>query len=493
MIISTYFLFDLTMLRVRQVIPFLDLLTMVKILPSPQILKATDISNHGTAPRLATLLGFSDYGLFMEKIFHESLNDIPDYHNMKLNYIPSEYHSKFIIKDYEKYGKLFRDHFVDAVSVKEQVEWTCEKDNIQGHPDVVYGDTVYDIKTSGQFNYMRKDTRYQLLAYYCLAQITGNTHINNVGIIAPFQNKIITYDLEKWDWKKYWSKMCEAGNLLLEQRKMWLCQDLEYIVFMQMVNATVGSHIGKTNVGLRCKQRPGIPFQFFISGNTNTNIKYTPAFEKTVKSISGSNPLFIHAPYSLNLSNPYESKKVDNKDGNMWVCKKYSKILDFGNRTGIGGVVIHTGRMGSSKEKEDRIDEETAVKNMRDSIIECSKSVVSCVILLETPAGQKGETLDSIDKFVDFYKSLPDEIKWSVQVCVDTCHVFANGFDPYNYLVRLKDEGIPIGLIHYNESKMKCGCRKDRHAPVGGGWIGFETMNKVLGFSLDNNIPCVFE
>nr|QBK89915.1 MAG: AP (apurinic) endonuclease family 2 [Pithovirus LCPAC101] len=485
--------------RVRQIIPFMDMLSMKGVLPSPQILKAKDVPNAGVAPRFASVIGYSTFGLFMEKVFHESLEDIPNCNNL-IDYIPPDIRHKFKVEDYDKYIKLFCTYFKGNV-VKEQVEWNYYHSSessgvlkvldgrvadISGHPDVVCGDCVYDIKTSGQFTAMRKSTRHQLLMYFCLAQLTGNTHITKVGIIAPLQNKIVTYDLSEWKWNKYWLLVLQARDLDIEQSKMWPTEhNLEYISFFQLQSVMVGSHVGKTNIELACKERPGIPFQFFVSGNINSNIKYNKAFENKITRLSKVNPLFIHAPYVLNLSK-MSNDKSEKEGDDMWVCEKYSKFIEFGNLTGVKGVVIHTGR-------QVKLDKETAMLNMRKSIIKSCDSVKGCVILLETPAGQKGELLDDIDEFIDFWKSLPDEVKPKIQVCVDTCHIFSNGYNPFEYIKKVHNSGVPIGLVHYNESKMKLGSRKDRHGSIGSGWIGFDIMNKVLLFCLDNHIPCVYE
>jgi deoxyribonuclease-4 len=50
-----------------------------------------------------------------------------------------------------------------------------------------------------------------------------------------------------------------------------------------------------------------------------------------------------------------------------------------------------------------------------------------------------------------------------------------------------------VKLIHYNDSLDPCGACKVRHAFVGTGHIGFETMQQIAQFCLHHNLPMVIE
>jgi deoxyribonuclease-4 len=90
--------------------------------------------------------------------------------------------------------------------------------------------------------------------------------------------------------------------------------------------------------------------------------------------------------------------------------------------------------------------------------------------LLETPAGAGTELLTKIEDFINFVKKINHP---NFGICMDTCHVFASGYDPYNYLCKLiENDLIPI-LIHFNDSKMELASRKDRHEFIGKGKIPF--------------------
>lgn len=57
----------------------------------------------------------------------------------------------------------------------------------------------------------------------------------------------------------------------------------------------------------------------------------------------------------------------------------------------------------------------------------------------------------------------------------------------------LIEKKIPIGLIHYNDSKVQKGVKRDLHAPIGRGYIGFKSLFKVIIWANQNEIPCLTE
>jgi deoxyribonuclease-4 len=116
-----------------------------------------------------------------------------------------------------------------------------------------------------------------------------------------------------------------------------------------------------------------------------------------------------------------------------------------------------------------------------------------CPLLLETPAGEKGELCSSRNDLIGFFSALPERVKSRVGLCVDTCHVFSAGYLPDEYIQGLDRTGIQIKLFHYNDSYYDRNCRRDCHAPVGEGYVGLSSMQAVLVYAMQNKIPCVTE
>jgi deoxyribonuclease-4 len=84
-------------------------------------------------------------------------------------------------------------------------------------------------------------------------------------------------------------------------------------------------------------------------------------------------------------------------------------------------------------------------------------------------------------------------------VCLDTCHIYAAGYDIINDLDGVLDQfdGI-IGLerlraIHLNDSLTPFGTHKDRHAKIGAGTLGLEAIVNVINHPRLRGLPFYLE
>jgi deoxyribonuclease-4 len=119
--------------------------------------------------------------------------------------------------------------------------------------------------------------------------------------------------------------------------------------------------------------------------------------------------------------------------------------------------------------------------------------------LLETTAGQ-GTTLGrSFEEIAAIIERV--EQKERVGVCLDTCHVFAAGYDfrtPELYGEMMSHFDATIGLdrlkaIHLNDSKNPLGSNKDRHDHIGDGEIGLEGFRQFMNDGRLAGIPGILE
>lgn len=192
--------------------------------------------------------------------------------------------------------------------------------------------------------------------------------------------------------------------------------------------------------------------------------------------------VFIHSIYLINLARPAE--EIQSALTNLKWEFKYGPLM------GIKGVVVHVG-------KSLKMKKEIAIQNMKDNIISLFPHISEeCPFLLETPAGQGTELFTKISELAQFYKDLTSntEHKNKIKICIDTCHVFASGYEPDEYIEQwIKTFPESLVLIHFNDSKEIKGSKKDRHALYGKGHIGLEKMTKILYFGIDNKIPMVIE
>lgn len=243
----------------------------------------------------------------------------------------------------------------------------------------------------------------------------------------------------------------------------------------------IGCHISKKSSLLdTVKSFPNYsPYQIFLNGPQNSKISVKDDdVIKTGEYVRNNNlSVFIHSPYILNLATEFTE--------DSWQYKLFKTYLETGVRMNARGVVIHVA-------KHTKQSYSSAIETMKKNL-EMFKEFASieCPILLETPAGQGTETLKDMKEFCEFVKQFEDE---RVRICLDTCHVFACGHNPLEYLNTLKEDynGL-LKLVHYNDSQDMCGSCLDRHAYIGTGKIGIKQMTQIAHYCKVNNIPMVIE
>jgi len=198
-------------------------------------------------------------------------------------------------------------------------------------------------------------------------------------------------------------------------------------------------------------------------------------------------PILTHASYLINLATTNEEFHRKSIDAMI-------DELDRAERLGIHAVVLHPGaHLGAGVDAGldqiarslDRIH--AAIPNHR------------VVTLLETAAGQGsclGCTFEELGRIID---AVDD--KRRVGICIDTCHIFAAGYD-----IRTRDgyertiaeveqhAGIDnVGAFHLNDSKKPLGSRVDRHEHIGDGEIGLDAFRFLLNDERFRRIPKLLE
>lgn len=120
-------------------------------------------------------------------------------------------------------------------------------------------------------------------------------------------------------------------------------------------------------------------------------------------------------------------------------------------------------------------------------------------ILLEATAGQGsavGHRFEHLAYIIDkVHKKIP------IGVCIDTCHIFAAGYDlrtAHACDATLKEFDKVVGLtylnaFHLNDSVKGLGSRVDRHAILGGGEIGLECFKFLMNDPRTRHVPKYLE
>ena len=120
-------------------------------------------------------------------------------------------------------------------------------------------------------------------------------------------------------------------------------------------------------------------------------------------------------------------------------------------------------------------------------------------LLLETTAGQGSSVGYSFEHLAYIIKNLEKQIP--IGVCMDTCHLFAAGYDIRTaeaWEKTLSEFDRMVGLpflyaFHLNDSAKDLGTRVDRHQPIGEGKIGWECFRFLMTDSRTRHLPKYLE
>lgn len=121
------------------------------------------------------------------------------------------------------------------------------------------------------------------------------------------------------------------------------------------------------------------------------------------------------------------------------------------------------------------------------------------VLCLETTAGtgtHLGVRFEELAAIIDRVDN-----RAMMGVCLDTCHVFAAGYDlagAEGYADMMGSLAETVGLerlkvLHLNDSKTALGSRRDRHEQIGAGCIGLRGFRNLLADPRLRGVPMILE
>ena len=211
------------------------------------------------------------------------------------------------------------------------------------------------------------------------------------------------------------------------------------------------------------------------------------AFRANLKA-TGIGPVVAHTCYLVNLAAARPS---------LWKksVAAFREEMDRAGRLGIPYLVTHPGSHAGAGEAEGirRVGE---ALNVLHAALPRHGGVQ---ILLETTAGQ-GSSLGY--RFEQLAAILDRVVRADrVGICLDTCHVFAAGYDirtTDGYRKTMRELDACLGLhrlkaIHLNDSLQGLGSRVDRHAHIGDGRMGLEPFRCLVNDPALRGIPMILE
>jgi len=159
------------------------------------------------------------------------------------------------------------------------------------------------------------------------------------------------------------------------------------------------------------------------------------------------------------------------------------------DRLGIPSLVFHPGTHPSEKE---------GIALVAEAMVRALEEVPGKArLVVETTAGQGDNLGWRFEQVAALRDAVPGARRRRVGVCVDTCHVWAAGYDirsedGYERTLEELDRVIGIGNVkafHLNDSKKGLGCRVDRHEHIGEGALGLEPFRRLVNDARFAEVP----
>ncbi|TEW53881.1 deoxyribonuclease IV [Psychromonas sp. RZ22] len=193
-----------------------------------------------------------------------------------------------------------------------------------------------------------------------------------------------------------------------------------------------------------------------------------------------------HDSYLINLGHPEKEALI----------KSRMAFLDEMQRCEQLGLSLLNFHPGSHLKK---ISEQDCLKRIAESINLALQQTSSVSAIIENTAGQGTNLGYRFEHLANIIEQVDD--KKRVGVCIDTCHTFTSGYDlrgknatettfkAFSNIVGFEY----LRAMHINDSKVPFASRVDRHAPLGGGEIGWPCFEYIMKDKRFDNIPLILE
>lgn len=243
----------------------------------------------------------------------------------------------------------------------------------------------------------------------------------------------------------------------------------------------VGGHVSSSGGIFRAVERAQAigaeALQIFVSSpqmwRATAHAEEATAKFRELHAAAGLGEVWVHNIYLANLATE-TPEQLEKSIGSV------QNALTVGAAIGARGVVLHTGShhgaglgpfLGQVRDALRRILAETSP---------------GITLALETMAGQGGTIGKEFEELGTLLTAVDSP---RLQVCLDTCHTFAAGYElrtpeGVEATMRAFDNAIGVehlAVVHANDSKTPLGGLRDRHENIGDGHIGTDGFRAICG------------
>lgn len=197
-------------------------------------------------------------------------------------------------------------------------------------------------------------------------------------------------------------------------------------------------------------------------------------------------PLFVHAPYLVNLASPTPATRRHSRTA-------VEAGLEAAALLGAAGLVVHAGTAAGGSRT-------VALRRQARAILAAlGEGLRGPRYLLELTSGAPGHLASRFEEAAQVLDACHGHPR--IGLCIDTCHLHAAGYDlstaagVAETLERMRTAlgRRRLGLVHANDSRDPRGSRRDRHWHVGEGAVGREGFRALVAHPLLRNVPFVCE
>ncbi len=195
-----------------------------------------------------------------------------------------------------------------------------------------------------------------------------------------------------------------------------------------------------------------------------------------------------HASYLINLATPQDPLWEKSRDA-------HQDEIERAHAYSIAHVVLHPGAHTGGG-AEFGVQRVAAALNAIHAATPTCGDVTTCLEIMAGQGTTMGRNLQELRAIME----LVDD-RSRVGVCLDTCHIFAAGYDlrtADTYEQFMDQVELEIGLNqvcvwHFNDSKGTLGSHLDRHTHIGDGEIGRDAFGYILNDPRWERTPMLLE
>jgi deoxyribonuclease-4 len=262
-----------------------------------------------------------------------------------------------------------------------------------------------------------------------------------------------------------------------------------------MSEVLLGAHMsiagGVFNAFLHGKSVGCNTIQIFVKSNNQWRAK--PLSDEEVEKYhhlqkeTGINPVVAHDSYLINAASQDQALFAKSRDALKIELERCQALK-------IPYLVMHPGSHLGAGESVGLATIARAINEIFEDLEDKGTKIA-----LEATAGQGSNLGYRFEHLAEIIGQVKQQKRMAV--CLDTCHVFAAGYDirtaeGYKNVMAEFDRiiGLPrLAAIHFNDSKKGLGSRVDRHEHIGKGELGKEALGFFLNDARLARVPKILE